>query len=448
MNKKNLKSLEYGRPTANHLKKMKADTSLVDASAESINLTRPPKKDSQEAASEIFLIKQALRDNGYKTKRMIDFADSDPAGLFISFAVNNGLRYDEEYIREISNQIKPLILQLKYHFNRPRPYQLANELEIEFNPVDKKSASTPSYPSGHAAQAYTISNIMSRENPGFERELENIADKIALTRFQAGVHYPSDISAGKELANILDSSIAGIEKYRGIIMEHDFRSITRSFLNESYQEGNPEKLRVLDFDDTIASTVERVRIETPEDHKMITSSEFATYEFEPGEYIDKEVAFSEFDRVDVDQAAPIPFVSDLLKKFAGPAGTSKLLILTARGPDVEPFVMDFLETKLGISNPSERVDFVGVGSKLPEDKVRVIQSYLDDHPAIEFVSFYDDSGKNVKAVKEFISARGIRGDIRQVIEDEDGTVRLISPDNISESISFRSMTRSFLMSIV
>ena len=446
MNKNFLKNLKYGSPSSNHLKKMKLDSKLVDTSFDSIRLPEPPSNDSRESRSELFQIKRALRDISPEIKRVINSADDDPVGMFISFALKNGLRYDEEYLRQVRNQLQPLILKLKYLFNRPRPYQLADAIGIEFNPVEKKSASTPSYPSGHATQAHVISNVLSRMNPGFERELENIADQISLTRFQAGVHYLSDITAGKELANMIESDILGVEEYRGIMMENDFRSITRSFLNESYQE-DPEKLRVLDFDDTIASTVERVRIETQDGYKMISSSEFATYEFEPGEYIDKEIAFSEFDKVDVSKATPVPLVSDLLRRFAGPSGTSKLLILTARGQAAEPFVMDFLEKRLGISNPSDRVDFKGVGSKLPYDKVRVIQSYLDDHPSINFVSFYDDSGPNVKAVKEFLSSRGMQGDIRQVVEDEDGTVRLINPDNIVESISLRSITRSFLMSI-
>ncbi len=447
MNKNLLKKLKYGEPTKNHLEKMKSNSGLVDTNFELINISKPPENDSRKSRSEVFHIKRALDANDYKTRRIIDQADSDPVGIFVSFAKRNNLRYDEDYLRDVSSNLRPIVLKMKYYFNRPRPYQLANALGIEFNPIEKKSASTPSYPSGHSAQAYVISNILSKANPGFERELENIADKISLTRFQAGVHYLSDIYAGKELANILDKDILGVEEYRGIMMEEDFRSITRKFLSESYQE-DPEKLRVLDFDDTIASTVEKVRIETPEGYKMITSSEFATYDLGPGEYIDSDIAFSEFDKVDVDQASPVPFISDLLKKFAGPAGTSKLLILTARGPEVEPFVMDFLEKRLGISSPADRIDFAGVQSKEPEDKVKVIQSYLDSHPTIEFVSFYDDSGKNVKAVKDFLNTRGIRGDIRQVIEDEDGTVRLLSPDNIEESYDFRSITREFFMSLL
>ena len=86
----------------------------------------------------------------------------------------------------------------------------------------------------------------------------------------------------------------------------------------------PEKLRVLDFDDTIAITSEKVRIETPAGPKMISSKEFAIYELQPGEKIDPELAFTEFGTVDVAGAQPIPVVSDLLKSFAGSEGNRKI----------------------------------------------------------------------------------------------------------------------------
>lgn len=197
---------------------------------------------------------------------------------------------------------------------------------------------------------------------------------------------------------------------------------------------NIEKLRVLDFDDTIANTTERVRVETPDGPKLISSSEFAVYDFKPGESLDPNIAFEEFDKVDVDAASPVPFVSDLLKTFAAAKGEGrKILILTARGQAVEPHVLKFLEKRLGIKNPSSIVDVIGVGNKDPIKKVEVISEYLSLHPTIKFVSFYDDSGKNVRAVKKYLDAMGIRSDVRQVVSDELGNVSLktMSPENIT-----------------
>ena len=122
------------------------------------------------------------------------------------------------------------------------------------------------------------------------------------------------------------------------------------------------------------------------------------------------------------------------------------MILTARSQGVKPYVMSFLEKRLGIQNPEKRVKFVGVADKDPMAKVREIQGYLDENPTIKFVSFYDDSGKNVRAVADFLKDRGIDGDVRQVVTDKEaGVTRLINVDgSVSESIDYREMTRSFL----
>jgi hypothetical protein len=224
-----------------------------------------------------------------------------------------------------------------------------------------------------------------------------------------------------------------------------------------------KKLRILDFDDTIALTTELVRIETPRGPTFLPSKEFATYELGPGEFIDPEVGFSEFEKVNVRTAKPIPFVSDLLKSFVSAESpeSRKILILTARNEAVKPFVMKFLDKKLGIKNPESIVDFVGVGEPgrpaRAEDKVEVIKQYLETYPSIEFVSFFDDSGENVRKVKHFIETMNaqrsqedmISSDIRQVVEDEEtGEVKLVHPESTDdaiggEEIDLREITKRF-----
>ena len=229
----------------------------------------------------------------------------------------------------------------------------------------------------------------------------------------------------------------------------DFRRMTREFLCESDFQNLPEKLRILDFDDTIANTVERVLITTDNGagHKLISSEDFAVYDLAPGESINPEIAFEEFEKVDVEKATPVPVISDMLRNFATASGSRKLLILTARSQAVADDVMRFLSTKLGIQNPAGIIDFVGVASKDPSAKVSIIQQYLDANPNINFVSFYDDSGRNVRAVNDFLDSRGFsRGrdqrDVRQVVRDDEGDIRLVNAD-VSESSDPRTISREF-----
>jgi len=120
--------------------------------------------------------------------------------------------------------------------------------------------------------------------------------------------------------------------------------------------------------------------------------------------------------------------------------------------------MQFLKKKLSIQNPEERVLFKGVASKDPMDKVRVILEYIESDPGISFVSFFDDSGKNVKAVRALVDAlndkfekeqagRKIKGDVRQVMKDEesDEGISLRKPEyEPGEKEDYRKMVRDFL----
>jgi hypothetical protein len=428
---------------------MSRDTSLINIKADDINIPKPPANFSEETFLELKALKKAINNSSQSDIMFAEMTDDKPLDAIVSFAKENGLIFDEAYLAKLQKQLVTLILNLKYRFNRARPDQISGEYNIKLPAKDMNTSGSPSYPSGHTIQSHVLVNVLSKLNPGNHRALENLADRISLGRMQTGVHYPSDISIGKEVAYMIEPYIVGPREENGLSLQFDDRRMIREFLLESLDAG-PEKLRVLDFDDTIANTTERVLITT--DHgngiKLISSEEFAVYELLPGESIDPDVAFQEFDKVDINAAQPVPFVSDLLRAFASAPGNRKILILTARGNEVRPFVMRFLEERLGIPNPESKVDFIGVANKDPMAKVRELESYLDSHPSIEFVSFYDDSGKNVQAVSNFLDSRGIKKDVRQVVEDEEGNVKLVTrAEDISEDVDFRSITRKFLQSL-
>jgi acid phosphatase (class A) len=57
-----------------------------------------------------------------------------------------------------------------------------------------------SYPSGHAAYSRLFALILSELQPERKSEFMARADQAALNRVIGGVHYPTDIEAGKKLA--------------------------------------------------------------------------------------------------------------------------------------------------------------------------------------------------------------------------------------------------------
>ena len=112
---------------------------------------------------------------------------------------------DLEECRLLRDQFAPIVLQLKIHYNRPRPQKLSKVLtffrQANFNVYPLKTAETPSYPSGHATEGRFISLFLADKVP-FEHKgnIKRIGDDIGNSRQIAGVHYPSDTEFGHQLA--------------------------------------------------------------------------------------------------------------------------------------------------------------------------------------------------------------------------------------------------------
>jgi membrane-associated phospholipid phosphatase len=90
-------------------------------------------------------------------------------------------------------------LWLKILFNRPRPCQLDASIKSE----PSISARTPSFPSGHAMEAYLAARVVSKHFPHKEEQAMALAEACANARVIAGLHYPSDGTYAKKLANAI-----------------------------------------------------------------------------------------------------------------------------------------------------------------------------------------------------------------------------------------------------
>mgnify|MGYP003118813496 CR=1 FL=1 len=456
-----MSKLKYGNPTPKQLNKMNRDTPMVDINEDQLPWKNPPSHNSLETVEELKRVREAtvsLTPEMREAYRFLDKSVSKPFKLYCKY---HNLDFDKEYFKNLLDNLETHVLRLKYAYNRPRPFQVAMQIGMPFSREELETTSTPSYPSGHSLQSRVIANILSDIYPSHSEDFLRMSEMIGLSRMGLGVHFPSDISFGERLGDYISNSVTPPQKVAGIPGGLNIREAFRDFLVES--ETGSVKLRVIDFDDTIAHTTERVRIETPvtpenpKGYKMISSDEFAVYSLGEGEYFDKDKAFIEFDKVDVDSAQPVPFVSDLFKTFVEAQGNREILILTARDDKVRDHVMSFLSKRLGIENPESKVMFKGVANKDPMAKVAVILGHLKNNPEINFVSFFDDSGKNVKAVKAFIDVinsvyrergedRKISGDIRQVVKDEDTEeVSLKQPEYTpGERVDFRKMVSDYL----
>ena len=92
----------------------------------------------------------------------------------------------------------------KDHFHRPRPFQ---RLQLQ-RVCDKSTAPMPeshptngnSYPSGHSTHGWTVAMILARVAPERSEALMARAEEYEESRLVCGMHFPSDVEAGHEVA--------------------------------------------------------------------------------------------------------------------------------------------------------------------------------------------------------------------------------------------------------
>ena len=96
-----------------------------------------------------------------------------------------------------------------------------------------------------------------------------------------------------------------------------------------------ESLRILDFDDTIAYTVEMIEILDNGGNVVhtLSSDEYREHSLSPEEVdLGYHYGFDDFDDVDIDKAIENPKVTNILRSFIGAGDSEKriIMILTAR----------------------------------------------------------------------------------------------------------------------
>lgn len=143
----------------------------------------------------------------YKRKKAPDdlqeVLDADMSLLFNLVLLDAGLPDQYEAIDRLADEIVPEIMRHKEYFNVERPHVLAQRKGVPFAYDYLHSAQTPSYPSGHTTQAYYIAHKLAARYPKLRTKLFEVAQLVADSRIDRGVHFPSDNRGGKLLASKL-----------------------------------------------------------------------------------------------------------------------------------------------------------------------------------------------------------------------------------------------------
>lgn len=189
-----LNQVTFGNPTQKVLILLN-EKGLVDDLFESLKNEIMPTNDSELTKEELNEIVEGISllenpENDYFLKRYKSY-DRSLVQTITSIFKQRGVDV-EKVCTEIQKDINPLIAKLKVHYNRPRPYQLANYYKLKLFPYESFSANSPSFPSGHTTQAYVMLNVIGSMYPIQYKYCKNIIDDIAESRKNLGLHYQSD----------------------------------------------------------------------------------------------------------------------------------------------------------------------------------------------------------------------------------------------------------------
>jgi hypothetical protein len=114
---------------------------------------------------------------------------------------NNVKDYDKKIAAKLIKESAPVILELKKHFNRPRPKVLAKKMNIKMEDYEMDSMKTPSYPSGHSVQGILIAKVLGDKHPKAKSAFTKTGENISYSRRVARAHYNSDSKMGEKLGN-------------------------------------------------------------------------------------------------------------------------------------------------------------------------------------------------------------------------------------------------------
>jgi len=192
------------------------DTGFKEFPIENFQNKHFPLNGSRTTVDEINQINKITRDPSF-----VESTD-DVHFHFKKVFDKHGVKYDKNKWHNVISKTLPIIMKLKYHYNRPRPEVIAKEYGINLKPTYLESAQTPAYPSGHSTQARMLSLILADLYPQLKQDIIEAGEEIGIGRLVGKVHYPTDHKFGVELGDAL---------YR------HYNSIKKSIMNDNIEKG-------------------------------------------------------------------------------------------------------------------------------------------------------------------------------------------------------------------
>lgn len=180
----------------------------------------PPAPDSPRGKADqaVFEQTRALKDSPRWT---IAIRDNDlwQGGAIERFSCALGVAVNEKQtptlwkmLHRLETDVRLIGTPTKQFYGRKRP-PLGNDLPICV-PREDWMRTNASYPSGHAMTAWSWGLIMAELYPKRSTEVLALARDSGDSRVVCGVHYPSDVEAGRLLGASMVASLHDVPKFR------------------------------------------------------------------------------------------------------------------------------------------------------------------------------------------------------------------------------------------
>ena len=142
-----------------------------------------------------------------------------PDDALADFACALGVKLDKQsaptlyaLLGRIMSDARPFIDPAKDHYARPRPYlRMAGNICV---PKTDSLAKSGSYPSGHSTASWAWGLIFADVAPDRATQVLSRARAYSESRVVCGVHYPSDIAAGRLNGSALFAALETSPEFR------------------------------------------------------------------------------------------------------------------------------------------------------------------------------------------------------------------------------------------
>lgn len=188
------------------------DTDALDLSK---LLPPPPANESSQTRAELNEM-LAIQHNRSPAQTARATADAEATIYRLGDALNDPPAFTKDRLplthalfRRVLASETAVVGTAKKYYARPRPFVLEPQLE----PVIDKPRDG-SYPSGHSSWARAVALVLSDMLPEKRAQILARADEFARNRVVAGVHYPSDIEAGKLAGTAIAAALYASPDFR------------------------------------------------------------------------------------------------------------------------------------------------------------------------------------------------------------------------------------------